>query len=170
MDKTKAIFIAVFTALSAWMGILAIPVYILVAMNLADYITGIMAAPYREDRVSSSKGLRGIAKKICMWLLVALGAAVDQLLMVTTKTVGITLPFSFAVAALVAVWLIANEIISILENIADIGVETPPFLEKIVSLIMSRAEETGEKVAEQAITMATVSEVVSETKEDINNG
>ena len=31
-------------------------------------------------------------------------------------------------ASLVAIWLIANEIISILENIGDIGVNVPPFL------------------------------------------
>ena len=63
-----------------------------------------------------------------MWILIGIGGAmVDWLLLYAAGTIGIALPVSFLVACLVAVWLIANEIISILENMVDIGVSIPPF-------------------------------------------
>lgn len=44
-------------------------------------------------------------------------------------------------ACVVAIWLICNEIISILENINDIGVTLPPFLQPIVSNLKSQVEK-----------------------------
>ena len=140
-EKGKAVVIAAFTALSSWLGILAIPVYVLVLLNIADYATGVYAASFRGEAVSSYKGLNGIAKKIGMWLLVGIGAAVDWLLMYATDAVGLRVPFAFVVASLVAVWLICNEIISVLENIADFGVELPPFLVALVVKLKNAAEE-----------------------------
>lgn len=145
MEKTKLTFVAVAVAINAWLGNLAIPVYLLVLLNIADYATGYVAAPYRGQERKSSIGLRGIAKKCCMWLLVGLGASVDWLLAYSVGAIGITLPFSFAVASLVAIWLIANEIISILENIGDIGVNVPPFLVVLVKWVKAGAEKAGEQ-------------------------
>lgn len=54
---------------------------------------------------------------------------------------GITLPFTFLIACIVAIWLICNELISILENINDIGVTLPPFLQPIVSNLKSQVEQ-----------------------------
>lgn len=144
MDKIKAAFIGVFTALSSWLGILAIPVYLLVLTNVIDYGTGIAAAKYRGQAVNSYVGLRGIAKKICMWLLVVLGATVDVLLAYGAEQAGITLNFGYAVACLVAVWLICNELISILENMKDIGVNLPPFLLRIVDTLKSQVESKAD--------------------------
>lgn len=145
MDKLKATFIAIFTALSAWMGVLAIPILLLVSVNIIDYGTGLAAAKYRGQKISSYVGFRGIAKKICMWLLVALGAFVDILITYGTEQAGITLHFGYAVACLVAVWLICNEIISILENMKDIGVALPPFLMKIVDSLKSQVESKADQ-------------------------
>lgn len=85
------------------------------AVNIIDYGTGLAAAKYREQKISSYKGFRGIAKKVCMWLLVVVGAITDSLITYAAQQAGITLNFGYAVASLVAVWLICNEIISILE-------------------------------------------------------
>ena len=150
MEKTKITLIAAFAAVNAWLGNLAIPVYILVLLNIADYITGYVAAPYRGQERKSSVGLRGIAKKVSMWLLVGLGAAVDWLLAYSVGTIGITLPFSFAVASLVAIWLIANEIISILENVGDIGVAAPPFLMALVKWVKAGAEKAAKQEDDNA--------------------
>lgn len=140
MDKLKATFIAVFTALSAWLGILAIPMMLLVLVNIADYATGLAAAKYRNQKISSYRGFQGIAKKVCMWLLVGVGAIVDCLITYAAQKAGISLSLGYAVASLVAVWLICNEIISILENISDIGVALPPFLLKLVGSLKSQVE------------------------------
>ena len=141
MDKVKAIFIGIFTALSAWLGILAVPVLVLVGMNILDYGTGLAAAPYRKQKINSNIGLRGIVKKVCMWLVVAVGVVVDWLLTYAAQQANIDMGIGYVVASLVAVWLICNEIISVLENISDIGVKLPPFLIKLVKYIRSQAED-----------------------------
>jgi|GEM_PF-29204 len=165
MDKIKATFIAVFTVLSAWLGVLAIPALLLVAVNIIDYGTGLAAAKYRNQKISSYIGFRGIAKKVCMWLLVAIGAVVDSLITYATDQAGITLHFGFLFASLVAVWLICNEIISILENISDIGVALPPFLLKVVANLKSQVESK----ADQALPDGPMQNLLG-TVEQFDNG
>ena len=80
MNKVKAWFTAFLSFVASLLGVLAIPVLILVSCNVIDYATGIVASKYRDEKISSYKSFRGIAKKICMWLLVVIGALVDQLL------------------------------------------------------------------------------------------
>lgn len=141
MNKIKGLFTAFFSALSGWLGILAIPVLVLVICNIIDYGTGLAASKYRGQRINSYKGFRGIAKKICMWLLIAVGAMIDWLIIYAGHSIGITIPVNFLIACVVAVWLIANEIISILENMVDIGVSIPPFLMPIVKNIKKQVED-----------------------------
>ena len=140
MEKIKVAAISGFTVLSAWMGILAVPVYLLVVTSVIDYATGIAASICRKETVSSYRGIRGIIKKVCMWLLVAVGAVIDILAAYAAEQTGITLPFGYAAASLVAVWLICNELLSILEIIAQTGVQLPPFLEKMISYLKTQAE------------------------------
>jgi len=143
MDKTiKAFVTGVTSILSAILGALYIPVLLLIACNLIDYITGIIAAAYRNDGgISSYKSMKGIAKKVCMWLLVVVGAIVDGLLVYAMDTINLDSPFTFLVACVVAIWLICNELISILENMIDIGVNIPPFLLPLVQYIQKQTEE-----------------------------
>lgn len=141
MDRIKAIVVVIWSIIMSALGILAIPVLLLVSCNLIDYITGLMASRYRNQKMDSYKSIRGITKKICMWLLVGVGVIVDQLISYSADVAGITLPFTFLVACVVAIWLICNEIISILENINDIGVTLPPFLQPIVSNLKSQVEQ-----------------------------
>ena len=144
MNKIKTLFVAFFSALAGWLGILAIPVLILVVCNVFDYVTGIMASKYRGQTIDSYKGLRGIIKKVCMWMLIGVGALIDWLIIYAGNTIGITIPVSFIIACIVAVWLIANEIISILENMVDIGVKIPPFLLPIVKNIKKQVEDKAD--------------------------
>lgn len=144
-EKIKIFFITAFTALTSWLGILAIPIYVLVILSITDYITGVAVAPRRKQAVDSTKGLNGIAKKVCILLLVGVGAVVDWLILYATNNIGVDYKFKFIIASLVAVWLICNEIISILENIADMGVKLPPFLMKIVAKLKTTVEQRGDK-------------------------
>lgn len=141
MEKIKAIVTAIWSVILSALGILAIPVLLLITCNIIDYATGLIASKFRNQEIDSYKGIKGIAKKICMWLLVGVGVIVDQLLSYSADVIGITLPFTFLVACVVAIWLICNEIISILENINDIGVTLPPFLQPIVSNLKSQVEK-----------------------------
>ena len=144
MESVKVTVTAVLAALMSWLGILAVPVFLLVGCNVVDYATGLCAAKYREEPISSYKGMRGIAKKIGMWLLVLVGAWIDILINYAIHTAGVNLTIPFIVATVVAVWLVVNEIISILENMKDIGVPIPPFLLPLMKNIQRKVEEKAQ--------------------------
>ena len=75
MDKNvnyiKGFFTMTFSLLTSLFGVLAIPILLMVGTNIIDYATGLIAAPKRSEDINSYKSMRGIWKKVCMWLLVA---------------------------------------------------------------------------------------------------
>ena len=58
MDKVKLLVTTILSALMGWLGILAVPVFLLVGFNIIDYITGIWAAGYRTENVNSYRDSR----------------------------------------------------------------------------------------------------------------
>ena len=148
MNKTKFIFtslVGFMSLLTSWLGNLAIPVYILVACNVFDYITGVVAAKNRGKVVSSSYGFIGIVKKVFMWLLIVLGVFVDIMLQYIVTNLNIPIVLPYIVGCVVAIWLVLNEIISILENLNDIGVPMPPFLMPLVQRLKVQVEKKTEE-------------------------
>ena len=141
MQKVKVLFITIWSLLFSWLGILAFPVLLLIVGNITDYITGIMASKYRDEQVNSYKGMRGIYKKVGMWILIFIGWMIDMLINYTVQYIGLAISLPYIVATVVAVWLICNEIISILENLIDIGVEIPPFLMPLAKMIKGQVED-----------------------------
>ena len=142
MDRIKIAITMITSVLSSFLGVLYIPVLLMVSCNVIDYITGLAAAKYRKDGgISSYKSIRGIVKKVTMWMLVAVGVIIDSLISYSANTIGLNSPFKFLVACVVAIWIVCNELISILENMIDIGVNIPPFLIPIVKRIKSNTEE-----------------------------
>ena len=142
MDRIKIAITMITSVLSSFLGVLYIPVLLMVSCNVIDYITGLAAAKYRKDGgISSYKSIRGIVKKVTMWLLVAVGVIIDSLISYSANTIGLNIPFKFLVACVVAIWIVCNELISILENMIDIGVNIPPFLIPIVKRIKSNTED-----------------------------
>ena len=150
MDKIKAAIVAAWAAVMSFLGVLAVPVLLLVGCNLIDYITAFIACKCNGVEFESPKSLRGIAKKVLMWLLVVVGAIVDRLLIYAAEGVQIRPPFKFLVACVVAIWLVCNELISILENIKAAGVALPPFLEPIIKSTKKQIEEKTEIKEEEA--------------------
>lgn len=141
INTIKAIVTGVAAFLSALLGTLYIPVLLMILCNIIDYATGLMAAKNRPDGgISSYRSIKGIKKKVSMWLLVVVGAILDQLLLYASQTIGIKIPVTFLIACVVAIWIICNEIISILENMIDIGIQIPSFLLPLVKNIKSQTE------------------------------
>lgn len=140
-QKLQVLVATVSGFLSSVLGILYIPVLLMVSSNIIDYVTGLMAAKHREDgTISSYRSIKGIKKKVGMWILVLVGAMVDELIAYSCATLGVVLPFQFAVACVVAVWIVCNEFISILENLKDMGTNIPVFLIPLIKNVRSQAE------------------------------
>ncbi len=167
-NQLKAIITAAASTLSSMLGVLYIPVLLMIACNIIDYATGLMAVPNRETGISSYRSMKGIFKKITMWLLVVVGAIIDQLLKYGSETLGLTLPFNFLAACIVAVWIICNELISILENMVDIGVNIPGFLMPLVKHIRAQVDEMAENVPGSSENVIRNKENVSENSEIVS--
>ena len=146
----KAGVTAFMAMIAAALGNLYIPVILMVLCNVIDYVTGLMAISSRDEKLSSYKSLRGVTKKVCMWLLVVVGVIVDELIKYAADVGAVELPFTFLVACVVAIWIICSELISILENMIDIGVDLPPFLMPIIKLIQKTAEDKASVGMESA--------------------
>lgn len=142
MEKVKIFITAVTGILSSILGVLYIPVLLMVSSSIIDYITGLIAAKYRADgKISSYKSIKGIYKKILTWLLVVVGALIDILIKYSTNQIGIKLQINFLVAGAVAIWIVCNECISILENMADTGVLIPKFIMPLLKNIKRQTED-----------------------------
>lgn len=140
VNAAKGVIASIMGVLNSIFGILAIPMVLLVACNVIDYVTGILASKFRGQKIESYKGIKGITKKIGMWLLVVVGAIMDALLEYSVAQLGVVFPFTFMIAAVVAIWIICNELISILENLKDMEVPLPDFLMKLAENVKSQIE------------------------------
>lgn len=148
VNAAKGVIASIMGVLNSIFGILAIPMVLLVVCNIIDYITGLMASKFRGQKIESYKGIKGIAKKIAMWLLVAVGAIMDVLLKYSVVQLGVAIQINFAIAAVVAIWIICNELISILENLKDMETPLPGFLMKFAENIKSQIETKTETIKE----------------------
>ncbi len=88
-----------------------------------DYISGIMKAIYVKN-LSSKVGFKGIVKKIIILMIISAAAKIDLLL--GTGVIKINVRF------ITICFYVANEIISMLENVQTLGVKVPPFLFEIL--------------------------------------
>lgn len=149
VNTVKGLFASIMGVLNSVFGILALPIVLLVACNIIDYATGILASRFRGQEISSYKGIRGITKKIGMWLLIIVGAIIDELIVYSVAQLGLACPFTFMIACVVAVWIICNELISILENLKDMEVPLPDFLMKLTKNIKSQIETKTEAVGKE---------------------
>lgn len=149
MDKENAVKIAITGALGlfgAYFQVLVIPLGILIGVMAVDYVTGMIKAGTTNE-LNSKKGLVGILKKLCYLFIVAGAMVIDYLIKSLLAGAGVGLPENFTVALLVIFWLIINELISILENVAIIGVPMPSWLVKLVKKLRVVAESKGEEIA-----------------------
>ncbi|WP_027416195.1 phage holin family protein [Aneurinibacillus terranovensis] len=102
---------------------------VLVYMIVIDYVTGFYAA-WIEKRLSSSTGFRGIGKKFLILTVVTVAHKLD----IALNSPGLLRN--------TAIWFyIANEGLSLAENIARAGLPFPAALKNALIQIKNRAED-----------------------------
>ena len=139
----KAVFAVIVGGTAAYFREIAIPLVFLILVMVIDYVTGMVKAWINAD-LSSKTGIKGIVKKVCYLLVVCVAAVVDWLLASGLKKVGITVEINYLFGVIVSIWLIINELISILENLATIGVPMPAFLTAIVHKLKVAVENNAD--------------------------
>lgn len=144
IKKTQAILIGILAAINSFLGNLAVPVYVLLACNVIDYITALIAAPKRGQEIDSLKGFQGLKKKVLMYLLIAVGWLIDTLVNYAAQQVRPDFQQPYIVAVVVALWLAFNEMLSIIENVADADGPVPPFLKRLIKSLKKKTEDVAE--------------------------
>lgn len=148
-EKTwHALIAVVLGGLSAYMRMMFVPLVVLIGVMIIDYMSGMLKA-WSNDELSSRVGLRGIVKKLSYLMLVCVAGVVDWLVWSGLRQVGVSLDFGFCFGLIVTIWLIINELISILENLDALKVPMPSFLIGIVRHLKSAVEVRGDKAAEE---------------------
>lgn len=102
----------------------------LIVCVCVDYATGVIRGAVTHT-LDSGIGWKGLLKKVAIFMLVAVGSVVDRLLNING-----------AVREAVILFYIANEGISILENLGQIGVPFPSFLRKWLVKLKDDKDDT----------------------------
>ena len=104
---------ALSTLIGGWDMILEI---LLIVMTL-DYITGVVSA-FKQKTVSSNKGYMGLVKKGGIFVIIILAAQMDRM----------TGNDNHILRNCTALFFVANDALSVLENVGELGIELPAFL------------------------------------------
>lgn len=121
----------------AWTGALTC----LLALNVVDYISGLICAALGRStktdggRLSSTAGFIGLARKMFIWVLILVATLVDRYVIGT----GV----SCQTAA--ALFYIANEALSIIENCGLMGLPVPAFLRKLLEELRDKSDQGEDK-------------------------
>ena len=100
----------------------------LLIVMVVDYLTGIASAIYNKE-LSSKIGFKGILKKFSYLCVVALSVVIDNL----TGQSGL-------IRTLVIYFFVANDGLSIIENMAEMGVKLPQKLIDSLEQIRKKGE------------------------------
>lgn len=105
----------------------------LLIVIVIDYITGVISAIYNK-KLNSTIGLKGILKKFSYLIIVSLSVILDRI-------VGDT----GAIRTLVIYFFVANDGISIVENIGKMGVPLPKKLTEVLEQLRNKGDEESGK-------------------------
>lgn len=100
----------------------------LIIVMIVDYITGICSAYYNK-KLNSKIGFKGILKKICYFCVIALAVVIDNL----TGESGL-------IRTLVIYFFVANDGLSIIENMAEMDIKLPKKLIDALDQLKKKGE------------------------------
>ncbi|MDT2269207.1 phage holin family protein [Paenibacillus larvae] len=101
---------------------------VLLVMVIVDYATGLMAAG-TQGGLKSEVGLKGIARKVFIFFIVAVAHQIDLILGNQHMIRDATLFF-----------YVANELLSIIENGGRLGVPLPDVIKQAVGVLKGKTE------------------------------
>ncbi len=101
----------------------------LIVIMILDYVTGIIKAVIKKN-ISSKIGFDGILKKVMVLAVVVLANMLELIL-----------NDNIAIREIVIMFYIANEGISVLENVAAVSNKMPPGLKKILLQLRGDGDE-----------------------------
>lgn len=140
MRKASEILAAIGGAIASFFVSMPPLVWILIAVMSIDYLTGLITGAMGKSNktengyLESHAALKGLLKKGLIILVVLLAALLDQ-----AVSAGAGIQFE-AVMGATCLWFIASEGLSILENVALMGVPVPKILLKLLEVMRAKGD------------------------------
>ena len=147
MLTVKTTIAAILTALGAFLGWKGVMLFAWVGVMALDYLSGTAAAAL-SGQWSSAVARDGIKHKGGMFLVVAVAAIADAVMMVIVTHVPVGLQWPGLIMPMVLAWYIITELGSILENAVKMGAPVPGWLVKMLKVSADLMEIAGEHAAE----------------------
>ena len=122
------VFSVILTTIVYLLGGIDVALQSLLIVIVIDYLTGIASAIYNKE-LSSKMGFKGIIKKFSYLLVVALSVVIDNLL-----------GQSGLIRSLVIYFFVANDGLSIVENMAEMNIKLPKKLIDALEQIKKKGE------------------------------
>lgn len=94
-----------------------------------DYLTGVLSAIYNK-KLNSKIGFKGILKKFSYFCIIALSVLIDEVLGQTG-----------VIRSLVIYFFVANDGISILENVGEMGIPLPQKLVEVLEQLKNKSNK-----------------------------
>lgn len=148
-NKISATLSIISTTLTLFFGIEWILFLGYLILNILDYVTGTIKSKVTHTE-SSNKGLLGIVKKVCYWILIGISFLISYLLMQLGGKLNINLEFIMIFGWFTLACLIINESRSIIENLIEIGIEVPEILTKVLNIYYNILEKKSNVITKES--------------------
>lgn len=132
--KISSVFTLICTVLTYLFGGWDVALIVLIVFMVIDYITGVSVAVINKT-LNSETGAKGLLKKLSIIMMLIVGVLLDRLINDGT----------WVFRTLVAYFYIANEGISIIENLSLLGVPVPKKIKRILEQLQSDDDSDTEE-------------------------
>lgn len=132
--KMSSVFTLICTVLTYLFGGWDVALIVLIVFMVIDYITGVSVAVINKT-LNSETGAKGLLKKLSIIMMLIVGVLLDRLIN----------DGAWVFRTLVAYFYIANEGISIIENLSLLGVPVPKKIKQILEQLQSDNNSKNEE-------------------------
>ena len=149
MKRVTEVLAAIGGAIVSFFTTMPPLVYILIGVMSIDFVTGLICGILGKSKktengyLASREAFRGLMKKMLIILVVVLAAALDYAVSVSA---GIQFE---AVMGAACLWFIASEGLSILENVASMGVPVPKIMLNLLEIMRQKGNGPEEAKEEK---------------------
>ena len=132
MEKCFNTLVAIIATFFTYLfGSFDLALQVLIVFMVLDYLTGVLHA-YLIGQLSSEVGFKGLVKKCMILVVLIIGVMLDRILGTGT----------WVFRTLVCYFYIANEGISLLENVGNIGIPIPNKIRNALEQLNKDDEES----------------------------
>jgi hypothetical protein len=119
---------------------------LLFAAVILDLATGCVASAVTGEGLNSSKAFKGVLKKAALFVALGFGTFLDVFLPFAAEKIGLTLPDMLIFSAVICVYIVLCECISVCENLYRCSENIlPKWVVKLLGLAKDQIDNMGEQ-------------------------